>query len=389
VTDLSAWTARAAPTRDVLEGRFVRLEPLDPARHGDDLFAASAAPGASERFRWLFEEPPESRETFQPWLDKVAASDDPLFFAVVPKATGRAEGRLTFMRIDRPHGVIETGSILFGPALARTPAATEAICLQARHAFETLGYRRFEWKCNDGNEPSKRAALRFGFTFEGVFRQHMVAKGRNRDTAWFAMLDREWPQRKGAFERWLAPENFDGKGAQILSLAALNALTVTADGVELSRADADDLGRFDEIQQAAYAPNRSLLGGEPLPLTLTPGAVLGAYEIWLAGDDGALVLDPRPDHLVVWSVAVAPSAQGTGLGNRLLDAAESRARRLGLPTLRLYTGERLTRNVAWYERRGYAIERIEALPDRRLVHMVKHIQNEEQGRSHHDGSVGR
>ncbi len=222
MSDLRAWTPRPRPERRTLEGRFVRLEPLDPGRHGDDLFAASAAPGAEDRFRWLFESPPESRDAFQDWLARAAASDDPLAFAVVDRATGRAVGRLTFMRIDGVHGVIETGSILFGPDLARTPGATEAIYLQARHAFEDLGYRRFEWKCNALNQPSRRAAERFGFTFEGVFRQHMVVKGQNRDTAWYAMLDREWPARKAAFERWLDPANFDADGRQRSSLSALH-----------------------------------------------------------------------------------------------------------------------------------------------------------------------
>jgi RimJ/RimL family protein N-acetyltransferase len=203
----------------VHKGRYVRLEPLDPVRHGDDLYAASSGPQAEASFRYLFEAPPESRTAFEPWLAKSAASEDPLYFAVVDQATGRAEGRLTFMRIDRVHGVIETGSILFGPRLARTRGATEAIYLQARHAFDDLGYRRFEWKCNDLNEPSKRAAKRLGFTFEGVFRQHMVVKGSNRDTAWYAMLDSEWPTRRQAFERWLSPDNFDAAGRQRVSLA--------------------------------------------------------------------------------------------------------------------------------------------------------------------------
>jgi RimJ/RimL family protein N-acetyltransferase len=222
MTDLPQWTPRPRPERRVLAGRYVRLEPLDPARHGDDLFAASVEEDAESRFRYLFEAPPESRAALEPWLTRSASSEDPLYFAVVDQATGRAEGRLTFMRIDQAHGVIETGSILFGPRLARTRGATEAIYLQARHAFEDLGYRRFEWKCNDLNEPSKRAAVRLGFTFEGVFRQHMVVKGLNRDTAWYAMLDREWPARKQAFERWLAPENFDAAGRQRASLSDLH-----------------------------------------------------------------------------------------------------------------------------------------------------------------------
>src|SRR3954453_7849729 len=217
---LAEWTPRNRPPRQVISGRYVRLEPLDPARHGDDLYAACSGPQAETLFRYLFEAPPSDRASLEPCLAKASSSEDPLFFAVVDQATGRAGGRLTFMRIDQAHGVIETGSILFGPALARTRGATEAIYLQARHAFDDLGYRRFEWKCNDRNEPSKLAAIRLGFTFEGLFRQHMVVKGENRDTAWYSMLDREWPARKQAFERWLAPANFDQDGQQRASLAA-------------------------------------------------------------------------------------------------------------------------------------------------------------------------
>ncbi len=222
MTDLAHWSPRARPESRVHEGRYVRLEPLNPAQHGDDLHKACSGPEAEGLFRYLFENPPPTRDGFQDWLERSAASTDPLYFAVVDRDTGRAVGRLTFMRIDTVHGVIETGSILFGPALARTRGATEAIYLQARHAFDDLGYRRFEWKCNDLNEPSKRAAVRFGFTFEGVFRQHMVVKGQNRDTAWYAMLDRDWPRRKRAFESWLSPDNFSATGEQRCSLLAFH-----------------------------------------------------------------------------------------------------------------------------------------------------------------------
>jgi RimJ/RimL family protein N-acetyltransferase len=223
VNDLAHWTPRPRPERRVLQGRYVRLEPLDPDLHGDDLYDASSDSEAEERFRYLFETPPESRSDFEPWLTAAAASTDPLYFAAVDQETGRAVGRLTLMRIDQVHGVIETGSILFGPELARTRGATEAIYLLARHVFDDLGYRRFEWKCNDRNEPSKRAARRFGFSYEGVFRHHMVQKGKNRDTAWYAMVDDEWPVRRRAFERWLAPENFDEDGRQRISLTACHA----------------------------------------------------------------------------------------------------------------------------------------------------------------------
>lgn len=210
--DLSDWTPRPRPARVVLEGRYARLEPLDPARHGAELLAAAQA--EPDRFRWLFEEAPPDAAAFDAWLARAAASPDPMFWAVIDRATGRAEGRQALMRIDPANGVIEIGNILWGPAIAGTRVATEALVLYARHVFDDLGYRRFEWKCHDRNAPSKRAALRFGFTFEGVFRQHMVHKGANRDTAWFAMIDRDWPALRARFEAWLDPGNFDEAGRQ-------------------------------------------------------------------------------------------------------------------------------------------------------------------------------
>jgi RimJ/RimL family protein N-acetyltransferase len=207
------WSSRPRPERAALAGRYCRLEPLDPQRHGTQLFEASMAPGAEERFRYLFEAP-QTRAEFDLWLRRSAASEDPLFFAVIDSASGRCEGRQALMRIVPEHGVIEIGSILWGPAIARTRVATEALYLFARHAFDTLGYRRFEWKCNAMNEPSRRAAARFGFSYEGTFRQHMVVKGESRDTAWFSIMDKEWPGLRQIFERWLEPANFDHKGRQ-------------------------------------------------------------------------------------------------------------------------------------------------------------------------------
>lgn len=212
------WTPRQPPRREAMEGHHVRLEPLDPARHGDGLFAASATPDGEDRFRWLFEQPPADRAAFQQWLEKVAASADPVWYTVIDKASGRIAGRQTFMRIDTTYGVIEIGNILWNAPVARRPAATEALYLFARHIFEDLGYRRFEWKCNNSNTPSKRAALRFGFAFEGIFRQHMIVKGRNRDTAWFSMIDRDWPVVGEAMRQWLEPGNFDASGAQLRRL---------------------------------------------------------------------------------------------------------------------------------------------------------------------------
>jgi RimJ/RimL family protein N-acetyltransferase len=210
---LAHWTSRPRPARVTLEGTYCRLEPLDPARHAAQLFAASMQPGAEERFRFLFDVP-QDRAAFDGWIARSAQSDDPLFYAVIDRASGRCEGRQTLMRITPEHGVIEIGNVLWNPPIARSRVSTEALFLHARYVFDVLGYRRFEWKCNACNEPSMRAARRFGFTYEGIFRQHMVQKGENRDTAWFSMLDREWPAIRRSFESWLAPANFDATGRQ-------------------------------------------------------------------------------------------------------------------------------------------------------------------------------
>ena len=223
MADLSVWRGACEPQRIVLDGRYARLEPLD-FRHEDDLYAASVAPGAVNRFRYLFDKPPSGRDTFHTWMEKAIASADPLYWAVVDKATGLAGGRQALMRIVPAHGVIEIGSILWGTAVARTRIATEALYLTAAHIFDTLGYRRFEWKCDSRNELSRRAALRFGFRYEGIFRQHMVVKGENRDTAWFAITDDEWASRKAALEKWLAPANFDSAGRQNAALQRPHAI---------------------------------------------------------------------------------------------------------------------------------------------------------------------
>lgn len=216
--DLSQWVPRPAPLRAPLMGRYVRLEPFAPA-HEAGLFVASMDGEAAARHRWLFE-PVSDRAEFHVWFEAKRQQSDPLYFAVVDAASGQVLGRQCFMRIDAAHGVIEIGSILWGAGMVRSRLATEALYLFARHVFEDLGYRRFEWKCNNENTPSRRAAERFGFTYEGLFRQHMIQKGQNRDTAWFSMLDGEWPRLKAAFEAWLAPENFDAQGQQKQKLEA-------------------------------------------------------------------------------------------------------------------------------------------------------------------------
>jgi RimJ/RimL family protein N-acetyltransferase len=215
------WSAARTPARTAIDGELVRLEVLDPEGHAPSLFTASHVAGAEELWQHLPYGPFAGQADFTSWLEQRAASTDPLFYAVVDRESMRALGMASFLRMKPDNGVIEIGHIWFAPELQRTHKATEAIFLLAKTAFDDLGYRRLEWKCDSLNLPSRRAADRFGFTFEGIFRQHMIVKGRNRDTAWHSMTDGEWPSRRAAFEAWLAPENFDEKGRQRRSLAAL------------------------------------------------------------------------------------------------------------------------------------------------------------------------
>ncbi len=203
--------AKAPPSRVVLDGRYVRLEPIGP-QHVASLYRAIALDPS--RFDYLLTEPPRSEAELAASTQQVMAQADPMMWAVVDTSTGTAEGRQQLMRIVPEHGVIEIGGVYWGPTLARRRAATEALFLHARYVFDALGYRRFEWKCNNENAPSKAAAVRFGFSFDGIFRQHMFQKGRNRDTAWFAMLDGDWPRLRAEYERWLDPSNFDAAGQQ-------------------------------------------------------------------------------------------------------------------------------------------------------------------------------
>ena len=210
------------PAREQLHGADVLIRPLDPDRDTAALYGASHPPdGDPAVWTYLAEGPYQDVEEMRRALVEQAASEDPLFFSLVPLPGEQPAGIASYMRITPHFGVIEIGGIWFGPALQRTTATTEAIYLLARHAFDDLGYRRLEWKCNALNEASRRAAVRFGFTFEGVFRNHMVHKGRNRDTAWYAIIDTKWPRIKMGFERWLAAENFDSTGRQRQPLAHL------------------------------------------------------------------------------------------------------------------------------------------------------------------------
>jgi RimJ/RimL family protein N-acetyltransferase len=223
------WKPVQPPRPVTLRGRSVTLEPLDANHHSAAIW--NAVSGHDEVWTWLADGPYASESALRAALAEKQASQTAVFLAILPAPDGKlansayvpgpyvpslhpAAGYASYMRIEPAHGVIEVGNILLSLSLQRTTAATEAMYLMARYVFDDLGYRRYEWKCNAENQPSRRAALRLGFSFEGIFRQHMVIKDRNRDTAWFAMLDHEWPARKRAFEAWLHPENFDASGVQ-------------------------------------------------------------------------------------------------------------------------------------------------------------------------------
>ncbi|MCB0155676.1 MAG: GNAT family N-acetyltransferase [Anaerolineae bacterium] len=216
------WHRADRPTRLPLVGHFCRLEPLTVARHAADLFTANSVDTEGRMWTYMPYGPFSEQAAYETWVDSMAGRDDPFFYAIIDQATGKAVGVASYLRIDPGNGVIEVGHIAYAPALQRTPAATEAMYLLMQQVF-TLGYRRYEWKCDALNAPSRRAAQRLGFSFEGIFRQAVIYKGRNRDTAWYATIDQEWPALQKAFEQWLAPENFDAEGQQQQHLSDLTA----------------------------------------------------------------------------------------------------------------------------------------------------------------------
>jgi RimJ/RimL family protein N-acetyltransferase len=211
-------TPAERPRHTTIEGRYVTLQPLNADAHAHAHVLFNSVQGHDSLWDYMSDGPFPDRAAFRASIEKKAVSSDPLYFAIIDNQSADAVGYASYLRIEPSHRVIEVGNILYTPRLQRTRGATEAMFLMARHAFEDLRYRRYEWKCNALNEPSRRAALRLGFRFEGIFRQHMIVKGRNRDTSWYAMLDGEWPDRKADFERWLSPENFDAEGRQIRKL---------------------------------------------------------------------------------------------------------------------------------------------------------------------------
>ena len=211
------------PERVTLHGRLIDIVPFDVEAHAADLFAATSGAENERLWTYMAQGPFADFESFEASYRAAAERDDPLLFAIVDRSSGKAVGHACLMRVDPANRVIEVGNIVYSPALKQTSAATEAMYLFACHVFEDLGYRRYEWKCNALNAPSRRAAERLGFTYEGTFRAHMIVKGRNRDTAWFSLLSTEWPRTRAAFEAWLDPENFDAHGRQRRSLEEIRA----------------------------------------------------------------------------------------------------------------------------------------------------------------------
>ena len=216
---LKTWSERRRPERTAIDGRYCRVEPVALERHAAELFASYGRAPDDRDWTYLFSEQPTNIGLFREYLASLQASDDPLHYAIVDGESHTAVGTAALMRIEPLHGVIEVGSIAYSPLLKNTRAGTEAMYLLMRHVFDELGYRRYEWKCDSLNAPSCAAAKRYGFRFEGIFRNAIVYKQRSRDTAWFSIIDEEWPRLRAAFQMWLEPHNFDAAGRQRRALA--------------------------------------------------------------------------------------------------------------------------------------------------------------------------
>ncbi len=219
-TPLPGWSPRPRPPRTAMAGRFCTVAPLDPERDAAQLFAAYADDRDGRMWTYLPRGPYASLDEYRAWADAACRADDPLVHSIIDNTSGEAVGTAAYMRIEPEVGVIEIGSITWSPRLQRRPAGTEAMYLMMRRVFDELAYRRYEWKCNSLNMPSREAAVRLGFRYEGLFRQATITRGHNRDTAWFSIIDSEWPALRTAFERWLDPANFAADGTQRRGLAS-------------------------------------------------------------------------------------------------------------------------------------------------------------------------
>jgi RimJ/RimL family protein N-acetyltransferase len=367
---LPDWQPAGTPSQDlVLRGAYVDLVPVDPVAHVGDLYASGHDPdGDPHLWDFLPYGPFAEEAQEQRFLEEAARSTDPLFRVVIDRATGRAVGFLSLLTIVPVHGSVEIGHVCFGPELQRTPGATEAFHLLARHAFDDLGYRRLVWKCDAANARSRRAAERLGYTFEGTFRQHKVIKGRNRDSAWFSIIDGEWPAVRAALEAWLAPENFDAEGRQRAGLAALRRPDGLREpvvgklrtmifvehleewrGQEVIDPEGENVGKLEEVfypegsDDAALIAIKSGLLGRKTRIAPLAGASLGRSYLRVAhskatvdrgpdlpGDtaDAALVLAVREHYGESTAPGDVRMESATARATREREAQDARARAL-------------------------------------------------------------
>ncbi len=368
---LSGWSARPRPERVTLDGRYCRLEPLDADRHAADLYAAYALADDARHWTYLGHGPYNDEASYRDYARSAAASTDPMHFAVIDLASGRAVGTLALMRIDPANGVIEVGNVTFSPALQRTPVSTEAQFLLMKYAFDALGYRRYEWKCDSLNVPSRKAAARLGFRYEGTFRQAITYKGRNRDTAWYSIIDGEWPAIAAAFEAWLAPDNFDAQGAQRQSLAALRNAQANARDAAARASGATGIAvrALEPADEATWRPlwraYRQFYDTESSEAEIVttwarlmdpaePMFVLGAFD-----EAGTLLgIVHAIYHRSCWTegpycylqdLFTAADARKRGVGSALIEAVYERAREAGASRVYWLTHETNTTARALYD----------------------------------------
>jgi RimJ/RimL family protein N-acetyltransferase len=369
--DLSTWKPCAEPRPGRLSGRLVTLDAYRSA-DADALWACFGGTAFNDLARYFPNPDYDSVEPFRAWLDAAQAGWHTMVFRRVD--TRDVCGMASYMRMDPANGVVEVGSVCHGQSMQRSALATEAHYLMAKHVFDDLGYRRYEWKLNNENLPSHAAAVRMGFSFEGIFRNHILSRGKNRDTAWYAMIDAEWPVLRRAFEDWLAPDNFDAGGHQRVGLGVFNRRTLEAGPVVLHRSfgDADRI-EIEGLQRDAYARTQRHTQTTPIPLEWDYARVLEACEVWLARHetgalDGVLLLRREDDALLLESVATSSRASGSGLGSAMLEATIARGRALGQRHVRLITNA-LNPAAQWYRRRGFAVIKEEMRGKRRVLHM--------------------
>jgi RimJ/RimL family protein N-acetyltransferase len=350
-----------------MEGRFCRLEKLDPGRHGTSLFAANSLDAEGRMWTYLGYGPFDSEATYRAWAEEMSSKSDPLFFAIIDRASGRAIGVASYLRIDPRAGSIEVGHLAYSPLLQSTTAATEAMFLMMKCAFD-LGYRRYEWKCDALNAPSRAAALRLGFTHEGIFRQAIIVKGRNRDTAWFSIIDKEWPTLRGAFERWLDPGNFDAAGTQLKRLSELTTQASCAPVIrQASPAEAGIVASIltEAAEWLAERGEPLWKAGELAPESLAKDAADGLFYLVWIGDDAAGVFkmqdeDPIfwPDHpqgeaIYLHRIAVRRQHAGGKVLDALIGFARQATIASGRRFLRLDCEASRPKLCAVYEKRGF------------------------------------